>query len=148
MWCLIVSIFALFLTLRSGFAALCYDIKCLFCCKTIQEGMFKEESQRSEKHLAYKVKSDSFHQGVKAKCVETKYIWANEVLARIEYSIDLMASTSLYHKCCSIEFRLGKYPEKIVMNHFPRTVKKMYLIKCLTLKRRCLFASCKLFTGK
>ena len=64
----------------------------------------------SEKHLTYKVKSDSFQQEVKAKCVETKYTWANEVLAHIEYSRDLMTSNSVYHKCCSIEFRLGKYP--------------------------------------
>ena len=74
--------------------------------------MFKAESQRSEKHLAYKVKSDSFQQEVKAKCVKTKYTWANEVLARIEYSIYLISSNSAYHKCCSIEFRLGKYPEE------------------------------------
>ena len=52
------------LGLRSGFATLCYDTKCLFRCKTIQEGMFKAGSQRSEKHLAYKVKSDSFQQEV------------------------------------------------------------------------------------
>ena len=74
--------------------------------------MFKAESQRSEKHLAYKVKSDSFQQEVKATCVKTKYTWANEILARIEYSRYLMSSNSVYHKCCSIEFRLGKYPEE------------------------------------
>ena len=45
--------------------------------------MFKAESQRSEKHIAYKVKSDSFQLEVKAKCEETKYTWANGVLARI-----------------------------------------------------------------
>ena len=100
------------LRLRSGFAVFCYDFKCLFCCKTIQEGMFKAESQRSEKYLAYKVKSDPFQQEVKAKCEETKYTQANEVLARIEYSRDLMASNSVYHQYCSIEFRLRKYPEE------------------------------------
>ena len=72
--------------------------------------MFKAESQSSEKHLAYKVKSDSFQQEVKAKCVKTKYTWANEVLAGIEYSRYLMSSNSVYGKCCSVEFRLGKYP--------------------------------------
>ena len=50
---------------QKGFAVFCYDTKCLFCCKTIQEGVFKAESQRSEKHLAYKVKSDFFQQEVK-----------------------------------------------------------------------------------
>ena len=100
------------LGLRSGFATFCYDTKCLFCCKTIQEYMFKAESQRSEKHLSYKERVDSFQQEVKSKCVETKYTWVNEVLARIEYSRYLMASNSVYHKCCSIGFRLGKYPEE------------------------------------
>ena len=52
--------------------------------------MFKAESQRSEKHLAYKVKSDSFQQEV-----EMKYTLANEVLAGIEYSRDSMASNSV-----------------------------------------------------
>ena len=78
----------------------------------MQKYIFKAESQRSEKHLAYKVKSDSFQHEVKAKCVKTKYSWANEVHGRIEYSRYLMASSSVYHKCCSIEFRLGKYPEE------------------------------------
>ena len=73
--------------------------------------MFKAESQRSEKHLAYKVRVDSFQQEVKANCIKRKYTWVNEVLARIEYSRYLMASNSVYHKCCSIGFRLGKYPE-------------------------------------
>ena len=40
------------------------------------------------------------------------YTWANEVLAHIEYSRDLMVTNSVYHQCCSIEFRLGKYPEE------------------------------------
>ena len=57
--------------------------------------MFKAELQRSEKHLAYKVKSNSFQQEVKAKCVKTKYTWSNEVLARIEYSRYLMSSNSV-----------------------------------------------------
>ena len=73
--------------------------------------MFKAEPHRSEKHLANKVKSDFFQQEVKAERIETKYTWANEVLARIEYSRDLMASNSVYHKCCSIKFRLEKYTE-------------------------------------
>ena len=38
--------------------------------------------------------------------------WANEVIARIEYSRDLMASNSVYHQYYSIEFRLGKYPDE------------------------------------
>ena len=94
--------------LRSGLAVFCYDTKCLFCCKTIQERMFKAEPQRSEKQLAYKVRSDSFQQEVKAKCLERKDTWANEVLARIEYSRDLMASNSVYHQSCSTKFRLGR----------------------------------------
>ena len=39
-------------------------------------------------------------------------MWANEVHACIEYSRYLMASNSVCHKCCSIEFRLGKHPEE------------------------------------
>ena len=84
----------------------------LFCCKTIQDGMFKAESQASEKHIASKVKSDFFQQEEKAKCLEAKYSLANEVLAYIEYSKDLVASNSVYHQCYSIEFRLGKYQDE------------------------------------
>ena len=60
--------------------------------------MFKAESQRSEKHLAYKVRFDTFQQEVNAKCLERKDTLANEVLARIEYSRYLVASNSVYHK--------------------------------------------------
>ena len=91
--------------LRSGSAT---TLNCLFCCKTIQERLFKAEPQRSEKQLACKVRSDSFQQEVKAKCLERKDTWANEVLARIEYSRDLMASNSVYHQSCSTKFRLGR----------------------------------------
>ena len=72
--------------------------------------MLKAESQTSEKHLAHKVRLDSFQQEVKAKCLENKDTWANEILARIEYARDLMASSSVYHKSCSIKFRLVMDP--------------------------------------
>ena len=98
--------------LRSGSAVFCYDTKCLFCCKTFQERMFKAEPQRSEKQLAYKVRSDSFQQEVKAKCLERKDTWTNEVIARIGYSRDLMASNSVYHQSCSTKFRLGRDPDE------------------------------------
>ena len=48
----------------------------------------------------------------KTKVLRSKYTWANEVLARIEYSRDLMATNSVYHQSYSIEFRLGKYPDE------------------------------------
>ena len=66
--------------------------------------MFKSKSQSSEIHLAYKVRFDSFKQEVNAKCLEMKDTWANEVLASIEYSRYLVASSSVYHKSCSIKF--------------------------------------------
>ena len=104
--------------------------------------MFKADSQRSEKHLANKVKSDSIHQGVKAKYVETKYIWANEVFARMEYSIDLMASTSLYHKCCSIEFRLVKNIQKRLLRTTFQEQYKTVSSQMLDIKEKMPF--CKL----
>ena len=66
--------------------------------------------QKSEKHLAYKVRLDSFQQEVKAKCLENKDTWANEVIARIEYVSDLMVSSSVYNQSCSIKFRLVMDP--------------------------------------
>ena len=69
--------------LRSGSAVFCYNTKCLFCCETIQERMFKATPQRSEKQLANIVRSDSFQQEIKEKCLERKGTWANEVLACI-----------------------------------------------------------------
>ena len=48
--------------------------------------MLKAESQTSEKHLAYKVRLDSFQQEVKTTCLENKDTWANEILARIDYA--------------------------------------------------------------
>ena len=104
--------------------------------------MFKAESQRSEKHLAYKVKLDSSQQEVKAKRVETKYTWANEVLPHIEYSRHLMASNSLYHKCCSIEFRLGKYPEKDCYEPLSKSRKKTVSGQMFDIKEKMPF--CKL----
>ena len=76
--------------MRSGLAVFCYDTKCLFCRKIIQEHIFKAESQMPEKHLAYKIRSHFAKQQFKAKCLEMKGIWGNEILVRIEYSIDVM----------------------------------------------------------
>ena len=66
----------------------------------------------------------------------------NEVLAHIEYSIDLMASTSLYHKCCSIEFRLEKYPEKDCYEPFSKNSKKTVAGQMFDIKEKMPF--CKL----
>ena len=74
--------------------------------------MSKAESPRSEKQLAYKVRLDSCQQEVKAKCLERKYTWENKVLARMEYSRDLMVSNTVYYQCCIIEFRLGRDPDE------------------------------------
>ena len=104
--------------------------------------MFKAEPQRSENHLAYKVKSDPFQQEVKAKCEETKYFWANEALACIEYSSDLMASNRVYHKCCSIEFRLGKYSEEDCYEPLSKNRKKTVSGQMLCIKENVPF--CKL----
>ena len=68
--------------------------------------LFKSVCLKQEKRIAYKVRSDSFQQ--EAKCLERKDTCANVVLARIEYSRDLMASNSVNHHSCSIKFRLGR----------------------------------------
>ena len=109
--------------------------------------MFKAESQRSEKHLAYKVRFDSFQQEINAKCLERKGNWASEVLARIEYSRSLVASNSVYHKRCSIKFRLERYQDE---DCYEPATKKSNTVsgRFLIFNQKMSFASCKLLTRK
>ena len=72
--------------------------------------MFKAETKRSEKHLAYKVRLDSFQQEGKAKCLVRKDTWLNVVLASIISSRYLVVSNSVYHQSFDITFRLGRDP--------------------------------------
>ena len=100
------------LCLRSGFAVFCYDTKFFLLQVELFKMVCLKQSHKGQGPSCIKVKSDSFQQQVKAKCLETINTSDNEGLARIEYSRDLIASNSVCHQCCSIEFRLGKYPDE------------------------------------
>ena len=81
--------------------------------------MFKAVTKVRETYCI-KVKSDSFQQEVKAKCLGTKYALANEVLARIEDSRDLVASNSVYTtNVVALSLDWENTQMKIVMNHLP-----------------------------
>ena len=86
-----------------------------FAAKKNQERMFKEESQRPEKHPAYKVRSHFAQQQLKVKCLERKDIWRKEVLARIKYSRDLMHPTAYTTKVVALCLDWRETQMKIVL---------------------------------
>ena len=92
--------------LRSRLAVFSYDTKCLFCV------CLKRNHKGQRNSLHTKLDQIPAKKEVKAKCLERKYTWENEVLACIEYSRDLMAINSVYHQSCSTKFRLGKDPDE------------------------------------
>ena len=94
------------------------------------------ESQRTESHFAYKVRSDSFQQEVKAKCLERKDTWANEVLARNVYW-PLSAYTT---KVIALSLDWGETQMKFVMNHLPSR-ETLYLVEYLLLNEKMPFCN-------
>ena len=64
------------LMLRSESYSFHYETDCLFCCKTIPQYMFQSWAQ---KHVrAYKVRTKTFQEEIKAKCLEKKSNWGKK----------------------------------------------------------------------
>ena len=81
--------------------------------------MFKAVTKVRETYCI-KVKSNSFQQEVKAKCLGINTLRQIEVLACIEYSRDLMASNSVYTtNVVALSLDWENTQMKIVMNHLP-----------------------------
>jgi len=90
---------------RSESPAFTYELDCVFCEKLIPEYMFRSSTK---KYLAYKVRTKTLQESVKTKCLERNDSWGKEVLARIEFSADLIASDCVYHQRCSVNFRTDR----------------------------------------
>ena len=64
-------------------------------------------------HLAchydvYNVRMLEFQDSIEAICKERNDKWANQVLGRLKFTIDLPAAEAIYHQSCSVNFRTFK----------------------------------------
>ena len=82
-----------------------YKTDCFFCTKTIPTYHLAGKKTPEKSH---QVKTKIFQETVKSKCSERMDTWANEILARIEYAQDLVATEAIYHQSCSVAFRSGR----------------------------------------
>jgi hypothetical protein len=75
---------------------------CFFCGKSAKLQGNKRGFE------VYPVRTFDFQNKVREISGKRNDVWANQVLARLEYSQDLPAAEAMYHQTCNVNFRTGK----------------------------------------
>ncbi|KAK6186089.1 hypothetical protein SNE40_008194 [Patella caerulea] len=89
--------------LRSEEDGFDFEKHCLFC----QQNAKLSGNKRGFE--VFPVRTFDFQNTVKEICLKRNDAWGNQVLARLEYALDLPAADAIYHQTCNVNFRTGKY---------------------------------------
>ena len=95
--------------LRSKKHQFSFEENCIFC------GMSANFYAKHNSNEVSLVKLKDFKDKIKEICSKRNDTWAVNVLGRVEFSIDLIASNARYHSQCSVNFRTKKdLPQGII----------------------------------
>ena len=84
-----------------------YRHHCIFCTQTAKV------NNRKRGHEVFNVRMLEFQESIESICYERNDKWANQVLGRLKFTIDLPAAEAIYHQGCSVNFRTFKnIPQK------------------------------------